>query len=345
MISVVVLGYNNYSYTQRCIEHLAQSPCAKEYEVIFMDNGSTDDTPTLANQFSTCYRRYKYIRNEVNLSCSRALNKAVKSSTGSILLFLNNDIMVGQGSVDKLIEALVKNSRIGLAGTKLVYPGREIIQHAGVVPMLWGYPLNYGVGAKASDSRFNQEREIFCVTGAMSAVGRDVFDAVGGFDEEYFWGYEDVDICLKVREAGKQILYFPQAESIHIESLTLGKNKPNSWLERNYLVYQKKWGHILSAMEAAYLRKLRAEGATHIAIFGTGLAAERLYRIFANNGFTVPFFISSSVNTAAEFLGRPVKTINQVGSLAHDRIIVGSQFFFEIESDLPRNAVFPVVDV
>jgi GT2 family glycosyltransferase len=169
MISVIVLGYNNSSYTRCCIEHLAASAGAREFEFILMDNASTDDTPALARQVDARFGRFKYVRNEVNLSCSKALNRAAELSAGRVLVFLNNDIYVGHQSVSRLVEALLSDSRIGLTGTTLVYPDGQTIQHAGVVPMLWGYASNYGVGAAAGDERFSYQREMFAVTGCRGA--------------------------------------------------------------------------------------------------------------------------------------------------------------------------------
>jgi hypothetical protein len=174
-------------------------------------------------------------------------------------------------------------------------------------------------------------------------VGRDSFNAVGGFDEEYFWGYEDVDICLKLREAGKRIVYVPQAKSVHFESLTLGKHKLSSWFERNYSLYRRKWGHILSRMELAYVQDLMATGATRIGIFGTGMAGRGLYDVLTSGGFHVPFFVSGSAEAPRELMGRPVLRVSQIDGTGYDEIMVGSQFFFEIERTLPKSWMFPTV--
>ena len=137
------------------------------------------------------FRRFTYRRSPRNLGFAAANNRAAREPAGDALLFLNNDVQVTPGALSRLLEAVV-DSGGGIAGPKLLFP-EATIQHAGIRQMLWGYASNLGTGAPRDEPVLDRGGSIFAVTGAMLAVGRRVFQRVGGFDERYRWGYEDVD--------------------------------------------------------------------------------------------------------------------------------------------------------
>jgi GT2 family glycosyltransferase len=343
VLSVIVLAYNNMEVSRRCLESVINSELPSDCELLLVDNASTDLTPELAKEFSSRFRNFVYIRNDVNLLCSIAFNKAASIASGDYLLFLNNDIVVGSQSIAALLRAMINDSSAGLAGGKLFYPERRQIQHAGIVPMLWGYPINLGSGAAAEDPRFNNEVEAFAVTGAMLLVRRSVFAAVHGFEEEYRWGLEDVDLCLKVKTAGGRILYLPDAEAIHHESLTVGRNEPRTLA--NHQLFRKRWDALLTPREKMYVDSLIRDGVRRVVIFGTGKAAGKIFEILSNSKISVVGFATSSdpEESAKSLLGKRVYCLDKLADVQYDAMIVGSQFFYTFENSLPRGARFPIV--
>jgi hypothetical protein len=214
--------------------------------------------------------------------------------------------------------------------------------------MLWGFPSNYGVGALPSDPRIRQTAERFALTGAMMCLPRDLFWRVGGFDERYIWGYEDVDLCLKIRSAGRRVIYIPQASGVHVESATL-KVVQNRDQPGNYRVYRKTWNPLLLPPEQNYIGRLRSQGIRNVVVFGTGLAARGLYGILSENGIQIAGFTSSETREKGEsFLDRPILPLAALREVTFDRLMVATQFFFAVESmirdfDPLQAPIFPVL--
>ncbi len=346
-LSVVVLMHNNVPMTRSCLETLSIAVAGLDHEVILLDNASTDDTSEL-REFGSRFQRFEVHRSEDNIAFSAVNNRGARAASGGRLLFLNNDVLVGRDSVERLLTPLRDDPSIGVTGAKLLFPGGTTVQHAGIGHMLWGYPTNYGVGASSLDERVSRRCERFALTGAMLCVDRAVFDKVGGFDERYIWGVEDIDLCLKIREAGLRLLYIPESVSIHVESATLKVTQ--KWdLNHNYRLYRELWDKELAAREQAYLEHLRAQGIRCVAVFGTGIAARGLAAILDDAGIRIAAFTSSkAAGNSESFLGRPVVPLDSLRQVGYDRLIVATQFFFEVESTLrpfdPAGApMFPIL--
>lgn len=332
MISVIILGRNKADLSRKCLESLLSSSVARELEIIFVDNASTDETQNMVETFSRRHERFVYKRNEENLSFSRANNEAAALATGDLLLFLNNDVTVGEFSVQRLVDPLRNGSGAGVTGARLLYPDTGKIQHAGISYMLWGYISNYGVGGDRSDPRFNEMKDIFAVTGAMQLIDRSLFESIGGFHEEYLWGFEDVDLCLKAREAGRKVVYVPEAESLHWESATLKSRRKSEEVKKNYAAFRRRWDHILIDRENKFMDSLKREKTRRVAVYGVGEAARGLRMRLEEGGFEVAGFTSSfEKDWGGRYLGLSILPPTEVSNLRADTVMVASQYYFEIE--------------
>ena len=346
-LSIIIVVHNNIDLSLRCLESLSNAVLDIDHEVILIDNASTEDTKSLAG-CDRLFRRFKYRRNNDNLSFSIANNGGVGEATGSWLLFLNNDVLVGRNSVHRLLNLLKCDKSIGITGGKLLYPDRARVQHAGIVHTLWGHPLNYGAGADPLDERVNKRRESFAVTGAMFCTSYSLFKKLHGFDTNYIWGLEDVDLCLKTRDAGYRIVYDPSAVSIHHESTTL-KTSGNGDPGHNFSYYRKTWDRILAIREQNYLNDLMKQGIRRVAVFGTGTAARLTASLLARSGIEITAFTTSETETCDEtFQDRPVLPLDSLEKISFDRLIVASQFFFDLEDgirnhDPAKKPIFPTL--
>jgi GT2 family glycosyltransferase len=330
-ISVVVLMHNNVSMTKHCLDALSVAIESLDHEIILLDNASTVDIDPLL-KFSRIFKHFQYFRCEENVPFSIANNLGVSKSFGRWLLFLNNDVFLKPDSVKQLIESLESNEHVGVVGGKLLFPGEKYVQHAGIGQMLWEHPSNYGVGASPRDDRIQHSCERFALSGAMLCVSRKVFEKVSGFDERYIWGTEDIDFCLKIRAAGLQVLYCPEAVGIHFESATL-KVTQNGDLKGNCRLYRQIWDHLLLPSEEQYVSRLKAQGIRTVAVFGMGNAARGLARILDENGIDICAFTASpGRENGQEYLGRPMIPIQQLAEKKYDRLMVASQYFFEVEN-------------
>lgn len=173
-------------------------------------------------------------------------NAAVRACQGELLLFMNNDI---EAVKPRWLEPLVGHAlrrEVGAVGARLLYPDGSL-QHGGVVFGLGGLAAHVlrglpgdrpGYGAMAT-----QTRDCSAVTGACLMARREVFEAVGGFDEELTVSFNDVDFCLKLREAGYLVVYTPLTELVHHESRSRGHTEDSAAHER----ILARWGPAIAA--------------------------------------------------------------------------------------------------
>ncbi len=329
-LSIIILMHNNVDMSRRCLHLLAESVADIDHEVIVLDNASTEDTQSL-QEFGNAFRSFKWIRNSENSSFSIGNNRCLQQASGGHLLFLNNDVFLGRDTLKHLMAPLFKDQKIGATGGKLLFPGETSVQHAGIGQMLWEHPSNYGVGANPSDRRIQNQCERFALSGAMLCVNREAFERVGGFDERYVWGTEDIDLCLKIRAAGCKTVYCPEAVAIHCESATLKINKASD-ADANCRLYRRLWDPMLVPAEQEFVRSLQNQGVRRVAIFGMGTAARGLAGILDKNGIEIVAFTASQIEKRGkEFLGRQIVPLDVLKSRNYDRLMVASQYFFEIE--------------
>jgi GT2 family glycosyltransferase len=350
MLSIVVLDHDRPDLARACLESLCRSEMPAEWQVVLVDNGSEEALATHVQDFRSRIGRFTLLRNDSNLSFARANNEAARQCEGDRLLFLNNDVCLSREAIGALMAVLCRHPQAGVVGGKLIFPATGRVQHAGMAQMLWGFASNFGVGGKVDDPRLCVEREVFAVTGAMLCIERRLFEQVGAFDEAFWYGYEDVDLCLKTRANGRSVIYSPDAVAVHHESATLKDHRDSRTFGRNYEIFRQKWGPTLLTGEHAFISRLRQKGVRRVAVFGTGVAAEGLFQVLEANGISVvAFSCSAGRKHGNDLLGRPVVPLEQLDRVGFDRLLIGTQYYFEVEEMLqellPAEAiVFPVVE-
>jgi GT2 family glycosyltransferase len=346
-LSVIILIHNNVDLSVKCLESLAEAVSDLDHEIIVLDNNSSEDTGRL-REYGKVFLSFKWIRNHENAPFSIANNQCAREASGRYLLFLNNDVFLKSHSLHHLTAPLLEDRKIGVTGGKLLFPGEKSVQHAGIRQMLWAHPSNYGVGAGPSDARIQDRCERFALSGAMLCVNRDAFERVGGFDERYIWGTEDIDLCLKIQAAGWKAVYCPEAEAVHCESATL-KSTDKTAADANIRLFRKNWDRLLVPVEQDYVRAMKDRGIRSVAVFGMGTAAMGLAKILDANGIRITAFTSSAAkNAEGLFLDRPVLPLDHLSEKSYDKLMVATQYFFEVESgirdyDPDRAPIYPVL--
>ncbi|MGH9823475.1 MAG: glycosyltransferase family 2 protein, partial [Blastocatellia bacterium] len=241
-VSILIPTRDKLNLLRKCIESIEAKTDYLDYEIIIIDNGSTDKS-TLAYLRASPHR---VIRDEGPFNFSRLNNLAAKEATGAYLLLLNNDTeLINAEWMSAMVEH-AQRPEVGAVGAKLLY-SRCTIQHAGVVVGIHGVAdhAHRHVDGKKPASYFNFAgiiRDYSAVTAACMMTRREVFLAAGGFNEKTLAvSFNDIDYCLRLRERGLLVVYTPYAELYHHESATRSKAVDIS--ENSYML--GKWGQYI----------------------------------------------------------------------------------------------------
>jgi O-antigen biosynthesis protein len=253
LVSIIIPTRDLGSVLDRCLESIFAKSTYPNYEIILIDNGS-EEPETLALIKAWKRRegdRFKSYRLDVPFNFSTINNYAVAQAKGEYLLFLNNDTEVIEPDwIEAMVEQAQRES-IGAVGALLLYPD-ETIQHAGVVLGIGGIGGHSHKHFPATHpGYFNQvllTSNYSAVTAACLMCRREVFEAIGGFDEQLSVAFNDVDLCLKMQEKGYQNIYLPHVKLYHHESKSRGyEDTPEKIrrFEKETAVMKRKWNQLL----------------------------------------------------------------------------------------------------
>ena len=248
LVSIIIPTRNNRTLLQNAIESIRRHTDYKQYEIIVVDNGSTE--PGAVEYLALLPPGCQVHRWTERFNYSAINNFGVRHAHGEQLVFLNDDVEVI--SPDWLTAMLEHAERpeVGAVGARLLYKDGRI-QHAGVV-----VGINQGAAnafrlrnGEASSLRLAEVvREVSAVTGACMMVRREVFDRVSGFDETMPVIFNDVDLCLRIRQNGYVVLYTPHAQLYHFEGSTRGRRDP----KRDRQIFQERWAQLLTSGDPYY---------------------------------------------------------------------------------------------
>ena len=217
-LSVVILTWNSVSKIGPCIEALGQGTQVPD-EIIVVDNGSKDQTrAVLAMRFPSV----RVIENTTNLGVARARNQGLAAARGTYVLVLDDDAIMQPKALAQLVAVLDASPTVALCGPQLLSTTHEPISTNLTFPTLshkvrrWGR-VERQPGSPWDNSISGRMREVDYVIGACQLIRRAALDEVGLYDEHIFYGPEDIDFCLRLRQAGWRIILQPAARVIHAE--------------------------------------------------------------------------------------------------------------------------------
>ncbi len=264
-ISIIIPVFNHCSDTRECLASIAQRTDGPAYEVIVVDDGSTDATPELLGRIEGLV----LLHNDVNLGFIGSCNHGAAAARGEFLVFLNNDTLVTAGWLQALRRTFDDIPGTGLAGAMLLYPDGRLQEAGGVI---WrdASGWNYGKFDDPDHPRYNFAREVDYCSGACLMVRRAAFEQLGGFDTEFKPAYyEDTDLAFKIRHAGQKVIYQPLARIVHHEGLTSGrsvKSGVKSYQLVNQAKFRTRWRERLATHPdplAGPVRLVHSHGAGH----------------------------------------------------------------------------------
>lgn len=252
-VSVIVPFRDQAALTARCLESLEAEAAHESLDVVLVDNGSVEpETHALVAQLGEGVR---VLEHPGPFNWSVINNLAAGDCRSDLLLFLNNDVEARRPGWLRAMVELAQRDDVGAVGARLLFPD-GVVQHAGVVLGQFGIAGHVFMGLPAGGiGYFGWDRVVrpySAVTGACLMTRRSVFEELGGFDEELQVAFNDIDYCVRLVDAGRQVLYTPHAELVHHESVSRGM----SGFFHDYRYFLRKWGRQRLRDDPYYNRNL-----------------------------------------------------------------------------------------
>ena len=263
-VCIIIPTKDRYKTLKTCIESILEKTSYDNYEIMIVDNNSKDDAAIDYLKTISKLPRIKTIYYDKIFNFSAINNFAIRHSESEYILFLNNDTEIIS---DEWLTAMLEHAQrdnVGAVGCKLLYPDNTI-QHAGVILGITGTPSQSGVAGHSHKHLPNTAHGYFgrphiihnisAVTAACLIMRKDVFEDVGGFDENLAVAFNDVDLCLKIRDKGYLIVYTPYAELYHHESVSRGyEDTPEKQrrFSKEVKYIRDKWGKVIDRGDPYY---------------------------------------------------------------------------------------------
>ncbi len=242
-LSIIIVNYNVKEFLQNLLNSIEKAVQNLSNEIIVVDNASEDGSVEL---LKSKYSSIKIIENKTNLGFGKANNQALKISEGRYILLINPDAIVSEDTITKMIEFIEQNDDAGLAGCKILNPdGTLQLACRRSFPGPWNsFCKVTGLSNIFPNSRLfarynltylneNETYEVDAISGSFMMMKREVYEKVGGFDEQFFMYGEDLDFCYRVQKAGFKVFYVHSTQVIHYK----GESTKRSSLDETKVFY------------------------------------------------------------------------------------------------------------
>ena len=248
LVSIIIPNKDHKDTLKQCIDSIIEKTTYSNYEIIIVENNSTTE------EIFDYYDALKQVPNinitywEGDFNYPAINNYGAQHAKGEVLLLLNNDVeIISPNWIEEML-MLVQREDVGIVGARLYYPDNTV-QHAGVVVGMLGVAGHVHKGKHRLDpsyfGRAQVVQNLSAVTAACLMIKKSTFEQVEGLDEEFKVAFNDVDLCLRVRELGKLVVYTPFAELYHYESKSRGAEDTFEKIDRfnnEIKVFKERWG-------------------------------------------------------------------------------------------------------
>ena len=305
-LSIIIVNYNVKEFLQNLIHSIFKSALNISYEIIIIDNASDDGSVEFIKDK---FPEIKLISNEKNLGFSKANNLGLKIAKGKYLLLLNPDALLREDTLQKMMEFFRNTPDAGLAGCKILNPDGSLqLACRRSFPGPWtSFCKVTGLSTIFPRSRIfarynltyldeNQSYEVDAISGSFMMMKREVYEKVGGFDEEFFMYGEDLDLCYRIQKAGYKVYYVHDTQIIHYK----GESTKRSSFDETKVFYNAMNLFVKKHLSGSFLVEIILLSAITLRKFFAFIAKRKLILISILLDF---FFFDLSIFIADKLYG------------------------------------------
>jgi len=222
-VSVIVVNHNTRDLLRDCLRSVLENAAGLEVRVVVVDNASSDGSPAMVRQE---FPEVLLIESASNLGFSKANNAGLRALSAPYALLLNSDARLFPGALRAMVAFMEARPDAGIVGPRLLHEDGSLQLSCGIPPTPWTEVCNKLLlhipfpFFKMGDWSHDRVREVGWVTGACLLARRAALDRIGPLDEGMFMYYEDLDLCLRARQAGWKVCYLPDAQAVHLGGAT-----------------------------------------------------------------------------------------------------------------------------
>lgn len=223
-LSIIIVTWNTAEATHKCVRTIKKFIKKIDYEIIVVDNASSDNTVPLLKKISGL----KIVENDKNFGFSHACNQGTKVSSGNLLFFLNSDMELIDSSLEKMVSFFNKNKSIGAIGPQFLNP--DLTPQASAFPpqTIFNAIKEFWFGIPSYSKylpTLDRTVSVWAISGGAILMRKNFFEKIGGWNEKYFFYFEDLDLCRTIHKHHKKIFFYPKCKIIHYHGLSGRKLK------------------------------------------------------------------------------------------------------------------------
>lgn len=229
-LSVIIVNWNGAEFVGKCLKSVFESTFNEPWEVIVVDNNSSDKSVEIIKQFPQVIA----IENKENVGFGAANNQAIKQASGKFVFLLNPDTQIFPDSMEKLVKKIEEEEKIAIVAPQLVNENGSLQKEIGHFPglvdsilvLLKLHRLPFFKDLVYPKVDYSQEQEAEHLMGSALLIRREVLDSVGVFDEHFFLWFEETDLEKRIKDAGWKLIYYPHARVVHLLSKSIKQVSP-----------------------------------------------------------------------------------------------------------------------
>jgi len=250
-LSIVIVNWNTKDFLLQCLESIYQTVRRGSWEILMIDNGSSDGSGEAAKK---SFPSIQLIENERNLGFAKAVNQGLQQSSGSNILLLNPDTRLKEGAIERMLSFMGTHSQVGVSGGQLLNEDGSKQNSIANIPSLATELFNKSLLRRMFPKKYpGKERNYFepievdSVIGACMMVRREAMEQVGLLDEDYFLFLEETDWCYRMKRAGWKVYHLPEVEIYHFQGKSAEAKKKRAKVEyyrSRYHFFRKNRGNL-----------------------------------------------------------------------------------------------------